>query len=147
MTSKNLIETAQEIALNAHRAQVDNGGEPYIEHVKRVAAKMDTPTERAVAILHDVLEDSDYTPKDLEDHMIPGNIIAAVITLTKRDGVGETYEEYIKQLAINRLARKVKMADLEDNMNLLRLPELTSTDWKRAKKYHAAWHYLNDSPN
>lgn len=140
-----LIETALSIALKAHSGQTDKGGAVYILHPLRIMAKMSNDTERAVAVLHDVLEDSPYTTQDLLDEGISAEVVTAVLALTKKadiHGVVMTYEDYLVGVKANALARKVKLADLEDNMDLSRLINVTDKDLKRCEKYQKATAFL-----
>jgi len=138
----NLIEQSLKIALQAHAGQTDKAGQAYILHPLRIMAKMDTDEERSVALLHDVLEDSEHTPESLLQAGIPSNIIDAVQCLTKHDD--EDYEQFIQRVLTNDLAVKVKMADIHDNLQVLRLDKLTDDDLERVKKYHAAWKVLDE---
>lgn len=138
----NLIETALYAAIKAHEGQTDKAGQPYILHPLRLMSKMDTDVERAVALLHDVIEDSEYTAALLLQMGIPVDVVDAVQALTKKQG--ETYEDFIVRVKQNPLAAKVKRADLEDNMNILRLSGLDEKDLQRIAKYHKAWHQLQD---
>lgn len=133
----NLIELALEIALEAHKGQVDKAGECYVLHPLRLMNKMNNDYERVVALLHDVLEDSFYSPEKLQEKGIPTEVIEAVLCLTKKNG--ESYEKFILRAKSNKLARAVKKVDLEDNINILRLKELTQIDLDRLRKYHNAW--------
>ena len=137
----NLIETSLTIALKAHTGQTDKAGQAYILHPLRIMAKMDTEEEMAVALLHDVLEDSQFTAQDLLEADVPTQVVEAVQLLTKQDG--EDYDTFIERILPNSLAAKVKKADIEDNLNLLRLQSLTEKDLQRVDKYHYAWHRLN----
>lgn len=132
-----IIEKSLSIALEAHTGQVDRAGEPYILHPLRVMAKMTTDLEKATALLHDVIEDSSHTRETLEKAGIPHIVIDAVGVLTRAPG--QAYSEYITALMWNVTARAVKIADLEDNMNVLRLGGLTNSDLRRVEKYHLAW--------
>ena len=117
MTSqkKNYLETAEEIARQAHIGQTRWGGQPYISHPQRVAQSFSTPTLQATSWLHDVVEDTDVSLRDLENLGIPGPVLSAVKAITKRDG--EEYIDYIKRVAKEPTARKVKIKDIEDNMS------------------------------
>ncbi len=141
MQYMNLIERALQIALEAHIGQTDKAGEAYILHPLRLMGKMDTDYEKAVALLHDVIEDSPHTAESLTQAGIPAAVIVAVKALTKVKG--ESYETFIERVKQNKLAKQVKIVDLEDNINVLRLEELDQTDLDRVKKYHLAWKVLN----
>lgn len=129
------LSEAIELANEVHLDQVDKGGAPYILHLVRVAAKMETDEEHIVAYLHDALEDGHVSIADL-----PPESLAALDALTRRPS--ESYMEYIRRLAENALARKVKMADLEDNMDLSRITHLRPEDYRRHEKYTKARAYL-----
>ncbi len=137
------IEKSLEIALKAYAGQKDKAGKTYILHPLRIMAKMDTEKEMSVALLHDVIEDSDYTANDLLKNNIPADVVEAVQCLTKISG--ESYEEFIKRVLKNELASKIKKADIEDNINVLRLKSVSESDLERIAKYHKAWQSLNEN--
>ena len=139
----NLIEKSLEIALKAYAGQVDKAGKTYILHPLRLMAKMQTEDEMAVALLHDVIEDSDYKAEDLLENGIPAYVVNAVQYLTKN--TGENYNAFIERVLQNKLAAKVKKADIEDNINILRLNSVTQKDFERIAKYHKAWHKINEN--
>lgn len=132
---------AVQIACAAHFNQLDMGGCPYIFHPLHVASCMKTNNEKVVALLHDVMEDSNIT-KEYLSQFFDDNIVNAVELLTKKPG--EDYETYIRNLAPNELARKVKIADLAHNMDITRLNELTPHVLENLKKYHKAWRFLTN---
>ena len=136
----NLLEQAIAIALEAHRGQVDKAAQPYILHPLRVMLKMNTDKEMIVAVLHDVVEDSKISLEDLQSRGFFGEIIDAVKCCTKKHGM--PYEEYIQQIGKNPLASRVKIADLQDNMNLARLPHPSQDDFDRVDKYREALAFL-----
>jgi len=133
----NLIEKSLEIALKAYAGQTDKAGKTYILHPLRIMAKMETEAEMAVALLHDVIEDSTYTSMDLLKEGVPPEVVDAVQVLTKVDG--ESYDQFIARVMLNSLAMKVKIADIEDNINILRLEQVDKKDLERVAKYHKAW--------
>ncbi|MBK5941425.1 HD domain-containing protein [Halochromatium roseum] len=130
------VENAIQIATKAHEGQQDKAGKPYIEHPLRVMAAMQTDQERAAAVLHDVLEDTDTTAAHLLQAGIPERVVIAVKALTKRPG--EPYADFVARCADDQIARAVKTADLKDNMDLSRLPVVTEKDRARTEKYAAA---------
>ncbi|KZM40850.1 GTP pyrophosphokinase [Marinomonas sp. SBI22] len=139
------IETAMSIALDAHKGQVDKAGAAYILHPLRIMGKMSNDAERIVALLHDVLEDSSYTAKDLLAEGISTELVDAVIALAKTldsKGLPIAYDNYLIQVKSNPLACRVKLADLEDNMDLSRLNQVTEKDIKRVEKYQKAKAFL-----
>lgn len=136
----NLIEKSLAIALRAYAGNKDKAGETYILHPLRLMHRMASDEEMAVALLHDVLEDSHITAQGLLDEGIPTRVVATVEDLTKQNG--ENYDDFIARVAENELALKIKLADIEDNLNVLRLKSLTEKDFKRVVKYHRAWNRL-----
>ena len=104
---------------------------------------MDSVQEKIVAILHDVVEDSDWTLEALGKAGFSAEIITAVDCMSRRED--EPYMKYIERLRSNKIARKVKLADLEDNMDLRRIDQLSENDFERFKKYHLAWQRLNSN--
>ena len=134
--------------LNPERAeQLEKNGNPYLLHALRVMLSLETPEERMAGVLHDVIEDTDGEATDLRAAGIPDAVITAVELLT-RDATNKGpayYDEYIAKIASNPIARRVKLADLSDNMNIKRLPnELTEKDLARLAKYHRVWRKLSD---
>jgi len=136
------IDKAILIAAQAHAGQKDRFGKPYILHPIRLMMNVDSELEQIVAILHDVVEDSDWTLEALRQEGFSAEIISAVDCITKRNS--EPYMDYIERLRSNSIARKVKLADLEHNMDLRRIDQVTAYDLERLKKYHLAWRILNE---
>ena len=132
-----MLDRAIQIAVQAHSGQKEKNGRPYILHPIRLMLKMQNELEMMVAILHDVVEDTDWTLEDLRRESFPEAVIEAVNCLTHRKQI--RYRDYIQRILGNPVARKVKLADLEDNLDSKRLPELTMRDQVRMKKYHQAW--------
>lgn len=130
------LEKALVIAAKAHEGQLDKAGENYILHPLRVMARMTTLEARIVAVLHDVVEDSDVTLTTLEAQGFSRVIVSAVDALTKRPG--EEYEAYIYRAGADPLSRTVKLADLEDNCNMARIAEPRARDYQRLEKYRRA---------
>jgi (p)ppGpp synthase/HD superfamily hydrolase len=131
------LEDAILLAVQAHRGQRDKNGAPYVLHPLRMMLRLTTDAERMVAVLHDVVEDTPHTLEDLRRAGYPEAIVEAVDCLTRRET--ETYDEFIERLKPNLLARKVKIADLEDNMDVRRISELKESDFERLKRYRKAW--------
>ena len=130
------IDRALIVAIEAHYGQVDKGGAPYILHPLRLCVAGENDDERIVGLLHDVLEDSNVTYAALKAQF--GTVIAdAVNAMTKREG--EDYSAFIARCGQNAIARKVKLRDLADNMDVTRLPQpLSEKDEQRLVKYRAA---------
>lgn len=135
---------ALDLASWKHRDQKDKAGKAYFGHIARVAKKCKTTPAKIVALLHDVIEGTDVTSEMMEDMEFSEFIIKAVICLTQREGV--SYEDNVKRAARNPISREVKMADLEDNINLGRLTDVSEENLSRLKKYKDAWDYLRDYP-
>lgn len=137
------IEKALRIAAQAHEGQVDKQGLPYIHHPLRVMAAVEGSEAKVVAVLHDVIEDSEVTEEDLRREGFGEPILAALACLTHRDG--ESYAEYVVRCKGNEIARRVKLADLEDNARpsraLLR-PDRIEPDLDRLRKYFLAYKFL-----
>jgi (p)ppGpp synthase/HD superfamily hydrolase len=139
-----MMERAIEIAVEAHKGQADKAGAPYVLHPLRMMLQMQGEVEKLTAVLHDVAEDGPgWTLERLKGEGFPAAVIEALECVTKREG--ESYEDFIGRAATNPIATRVKLADLEDNMNILRIAEPLEKDWARLKKYHRAWHYLMKS--
>ena len=121
------------IARDAHKGQVDKAGRSYLHHPAFVAKNVDTDVEKAVAWLHDVVEDTEWTLERLTANGFPVQVVEAVGLLTHDANV--SYGDYIARIKENPLARKVKMADLMHNLDLTRLPVVTEKDIERCRKY------------
>lgn len=137
-----LYQQALAIAKDAHKGQVDKAGVDYIQHPLFVASLVEGELAKAVALLHDVVEDSDWTLEDLRMEGLPEEVVQAVGILTKKRN--ENYEEYILRVKQNPLARQVKLADLKHNSDLSRLANVTDRDRKRVAKYQKAISYLSE---
>lgn len=137
-----LEELAFEIAKEAHAGQTDKAGLDYILHPQQVAAMVTTDEEKAVALLHDIIEDTDVTVSDLLAKGLPANVVEAVKALTKKDN--QNYAAYLAGVKKNRLATAVKLADLKHNSDLSRLEKITQKDRERAEKYRKAIEYLSE---
>lgn len=131
-----LLARAVAIAAAAHQDQLDKAGAPYILHPLRLMMRAQSPAEQIVAVLHDVVEDSDWTLEQLAAEGFPDAILSALDCLTHR--AGEEYAVTIARVLTHPLAVRVKLYDLEDNMTLTRLAEITEKDVERVRKYHQA---------
>jgi len=134
------LEDAIALAATAHKGQTDKAGAPYVLHLLRVMMEQKTETARVVAVLHDLVEDTEHTFEDLEERGYAADVIAALQAVTRKEG--ETYAAFAARAARHPVGRAVKRADLEDNMDVRRLDEMNSADVKRLAKYHAAWTQL-----
>ena len=135
------LERAIAIAARAHEGQVDKARMPYVLHPLRMMLSVDTPEARMAAVLHDVVEDTPVTLEQLRAEGFPDVVIEAVEALTKRRG-GDDYDAFIRRVAPNPIARKVKLADLRDNSDLSRIAQPTEKDWRRIEKYRRAIQHL-----
>ena len=140
MNYNELYDKALQIAMRAHEGQKDKAGQDYVMHPIRVAERCDDPRAKVVALLHDTIEDSDITADYLREEGFTEEIVEAVLAVTRREG--ENYDDYVSRAAQNELGKMVKRADLEDNMDIRRLPELTDRDVERLRKYLRAWRGL-----
>lgn len=138
------LERAIEIATEAHRGQRDKAGNDYIGHPLRVMAAGKTTEEKIVGVLHDVVEDSDWTLEGLAAEGFAPEIIKALRCLTHAEE--EPYDRYIVRVKGNPLAVAVKLNDLTDNMDIRRLPYLSDKDVKRLKRYLRAYKQLTGEP-
>lgn len=129
-----------------HEGQVDKLGVPYIWHLIRVARKLKNRNEKLLALLHDVIEDTDTSIEEIKALGVCDEIIEALDLLTHKENV--PYEEYIRDISTNPLAKTVKLADLADNSNAERLGKLPlELQTKLKNKYDIAFSILNKNDN
>lgn len=139
------LERAIALAVERHSGQKDKAGEPYILHPLRVMFSLSSVDERIVGVLHDVVEDSDTSFEDLKKMGFSPTVIDALDAVTKRpdeEGSDEGYQAFVERAGANPIARKVKMADLLDNLDVTRLGEISEKDSQRISKYLRALRYL-----
>ena len=139
------LERAIQIATEAHKGQFDKAGREYIGHPIRVMEMGKTEDEKIVGVLHDVIEDTDWTFERLEAEGFSQEIINALRCVTKTSE-NENYDDFIDRVKKNPLAVAVKINDLTDNMDIRRLPYLSDKDVKRLKKYLKAYKRLTGEP-
>lgn len=144
MVNTKLTRKAMKIAYNAHINQVDKSGVPYIYHPIHLAEQMNTETECIVALLHDVVEDTDVTFEQLKQDF-PEEVIEALKLLTHDKNTD--YMEYVKKLKTNPIAKKVKIADIKHNADETRLEKITVKDIARRNKYKKALEILEGENN
>ncbi len=140
MNFDELREKAMKIAIKVHSGQLDKGGNDYINHPIRVSENCSSGDEKVVALLHDTIEDGDITDDYLLIQGFPNYIVDAVMSVTRSKD--ESYFDFILRCKANPIGRRVKIADLKDNMDITRLKELTEKDINRLKKYHKAYNIL-----
>lgn len=143
MFLKIILDRAKAIATSAHEGQVDKAGKPYIDHPMRVMNMGKTVEEKIAGVLHDVVEDSDWTFEMLEKEGIPKDVMDALRCVTKLSEE-EDYDHFIERVKTNPLAVKVKLNDLKDNMDITRLGEVTEKDLARLNKYIRAYRQLTE---
>lgn len=139
------LQRAIEIATEAHKGQFDKSGKDYIEHPLRVMEMGRSEQEKIVGVLHDVVEDTDWTFEMLAAEGFSEEIIVALRCVTKTSE-NENYDDFIERVKKNPLAVAVKINDLTDNMDIRRLPYLSDKDVKRLKKYLKAYKKLIGEP-
>lgn len=137
-----LLERAIEIAVSAHRGQRDKAGQPYILHSLRVMQACSRGPAQIVGVLHDVVEDTGWTPERLRAEGFGEEVLEPLSRVTKLTD-NEPYDAFIQRAAPDPVAREVKMADLRDNMDLSRIAEPTERDYKRLEKYEVALETLS----
>ena len=134
---------AMKLCYEAHKNQVDKSGLPYVFHPAHVAEQMTDEATTIVALLHDVVEDTDYTLEDLAAEGFGKEILEAVALMTHEDDV--PYLDYVAKLKDNPIARAVKLADLAHNSDLSRIGEVDDEIRKRLEKYKKATALLKES--
>ncbi|MCL4499200.1 MAG: GTP pyrophosphokinase [Chloroflexi bacterium] len=139
------IEDAIVYAVHLHRGQLypSSDGEPFIYHPLRVMLGDEGEVERIAAVLHDVVEDTEVTLNTLRHQGYSEEIVEALDGLTRR--AGEHYEKYIEQVAGNRIVRRVKLANLKDNLVNNRRLRRSPKTCERIVRYERAQHYLDSS--
>lgn len=139
-TETELIRKAYCLSKNAHKGQVDKAGRDYFLHPCVVAENVHTVNEKVVALLHDVVEDTEVSLQDLEDAGFPRVVVDAVDAITKR--AGEAYDKYIERVKNNRIALIVKISDMQHNSDISRIKDPKEEDYERVKKYRTKIHEL-----
>ena len=141
MIYTDLTKKALKISFDAHKDQVDKSGMPYVYHPFHLAEQMDDEYSTCVALLHDVVEDTDTTLDDLAK-IFPKEVTDAIALMTHDDSV--PYLEYVKTIKSNPIASKVKLADLKHNSDLTRLDTVDDKALERVEKYKKAIEILNE---
>jgi len=141
---KNMLGLAIEIAVEAHKGQEDKGGLPYILHPLHLMKQLMFDIELAIiAVLHDVVEDSEWTIEQLRDEGFSERVVSALALLTHNPD--DSYDAYIEKIATSLDAVLVKRKDLEHNTDITRLKGLRPKDLKRMAKYHRAFIRLGEA--
>ena len=134
------LTTAIKIACDVHADQRDKAGEPYILHPLRLMQRFKDKSTMIVAVLHDVVENSQHDLNFIQAQGFDKSILEAVYAITKRKN--EAYKDFIERLSLNDMAVKVKIEDLKDNLDLTRLKNIVDKDLERIDKYHKALTFL-----
>ena len=142
MIYTNLTKKALKLCFEAHKNQVDKSGMPYVFHPFHLAEQMKTEETTIVALLHDVIEDTDYIIDDIRKMGFPEIVIDALVLMTHDESV--PYMEYVKQIKKNSIAKAVKLADLKHNSDLSRLDVVDEKAVARAEKYRKAIELLTE---
>lgn len=141
MIYTDLTKKALKISFNAHKDQLDKSGMPYVYHPFHLAEQMDDEYSTCVALLHDVVEDTDTTLDDLAK-IFPQEVTGAIALMTHDDNV--PYLDYVRTIKSNPIASKVKLADLKHNSDLTRLDKVDDKAIERVEKYKKAIRILEN---
>ena len=131
-----MTKKALKLCFEAHKEQVDKSGIPYVFHPFHLAEQMKTEESTIVALLHDLVEDTEYTINDLTSMGFGKDITNAIALLTHADGV--EYMDYVRAIKENPIAKAVKLADLKHNSDLSRLDDINEKALQRKEKYQKA---------
>ncbi len=139
-----LTKKAMNLCFEAHKGQKDKTGVPYVFHPFHLAEQMENEATVCTALLHDVVEDTEYTFEDISAMCFPADVIEALRLLTHDDEV--LYMDYVKNIKGNSIATAVKLADLEHNSDLSRFAGCDITEWDlmRREKYQRAIKLLKE---
>ena len=137
-----MTKIALKLCFEAHKEQIDKSGMPYVFHPFHLAEQMTDEPTTVVALLHDLIEDTDHTLDELRSLGFSAQICEAISLMTHDDAV--PYMDYVAAIKKNPIARAVKLADLRHNSDLTRLDTVTARDLERAEKYAAAIRLLQD---
>ena len=137
-----MTKTAMKLCFHAHKDQVDKSGTPYVFHPFHLAEQMPDEETTVAALLHDVVEDTDYTIRDLQSLGFPDNVLEAIALMTHDKAV--PYMEYVEKIKKNRIAAVVKRADLIHNSDLSRLDTVDEKALRRVRKYKKAIELLGE---
>ena len=133
---------ALKLCFEAHKEQVDKSGMPYVFHPFHLAEQMQTEETTVVALLHDLVEDTNYTIKDLTSMGFDKNITDAIALMTHADDV--EYMDYVREIKNNPIAKAVKLADLKHNSDLSRIENVDQKVLERREKYLKALALLEE---
>ena len=142
MIYTDLTKKALVLSFEAHKEQKDKSGMPYVFHPFHLAEQMKTEETAVVALLHDVVEDTEYTLEDIRSMGFPERVVEALSLLTHDDAV--PYMEYVEKIKNDQIAKAVKLADLRHNSDLTRLDIVDEKALARVEKYAKAIRILSD---
>lgn len=137
-----MTKAALNLCFEAHKNQRDESGMPYVFHPFHLAEQMKDEKTTIVALLHDVVEDTDVTLDDIRNMGFDDEVVAAIELMTHDPNV--PYMEYVSQIKKNPISKAVKLADLYHNSDITRLDEVTARDEERLKKYAEAIRLLEE---
>lgn len=140
MDNKDLLEKAINIAVMAHSSQTDKNGEPYIGHLFRVMNMCKSTKGKICGVLHDLIEDTNWTIEKLQQEGFPSKLTDIIACLTHKPN--EDYSQYIKRVSNNKTASLIKIYDLTDNLDVRRLEVIETKDVERLNKYLNAYKLL-----
>lgn len=135
-----MLDKAAMICVTAHSGQRDKTGRAYFQHPMRVAMRCHSDEEKMVALLHDTIEDTDITAEYLLREGFSQEVVDGILSVTKRKG--ESYDDFVRRAKLNPLGHAVKIHDLEDNLDVMRLDEVSPQMATRMTKYLKALRYL-----
>ena len=142
MIYTDMTKKALKLCFEAHKEQVDKSGMPYVFHPFHLAEQMESEETTVVALLHDVVEDTDYTIEDLTAMGFDKAVTDAIALMTHADGVD--YMDYVRAIKENPIAKAVKLADLTHNSDLTRLDTVDEKTIARVEKYRQAMALLTE---
>lgn len=137
-----ITKKALKLCFEAHKKQVDKSGMPYVFHPFHLAEQMKTEETTVVALLHDLVEDTDYTIEDLTSMGFSKSITDAIALMTHANDV--EYMDYVREIKSNPIAKAVKLADLKHNSDLTRLDVVDEKALSRREKYLKAIKLLEE---
>lgn len=140
MIYTDMTKKAINLMFKKHKDQIDKSGIPYVFHPFHVAEQMDDEPTTIVALLHDIVEDTDVTFEELKELGFSDEVIDALKLMTHNKDID--YYDYVEMISKNPIARKVKIKDLEHNMDTTRLDKIEDKDVKRLEKYKKCHNYL-----
>ena len=143
MIYTSMTKIALKLCFEAHKDQIDKSGMPYVFHPFHLAEQMADENTTIVALLHDVIEDTEYTLDDLRNFGFAEDVLSAISLMTHADDV--PYMEYVVKIKTNPIAKAVKIADLTHNSDTSRLDVVDEWALKREEKYKKALEFLNNN--